>query len=182
MLRGAVLFGSDCFSAVVLEALHKKLGSTNLGLICAPITSLGKGRGASTKSIYARTRTVLRDYASEHSIAVNEVPPNIGFSMDGFDIPSDFVPQSDMGVVASFGYKIPDRFIERFPLGILNVHPSLIPKYRGASPIQTAILRGDKVTGVSILEITPSTMIDSGRLIYQVKTVSGIVLNGLLLS
>lgn len=59
----------------------------------------------------------------------------------------------DMGIVASYGKIIPKEVIDSFPLGIIGVHPSLLPKYRGPSPIQTAILNGDEETGITIFKI-----------------------------
>ncbi|OGH02229.1 MAG: hypothetical protein A2798_03855 [Candidatus Levybacteria bacterium RIFCSPHIGHO2_01_FULL_37_17] len=61
--------------------------------------------------------------------------------------------KSDLGVVADFGLIIPKEVLNHFPHGILNVHPSLLPKYRGPSPIQQAILNGDEKTGVSIIKL-----------------------------
>lgn len=60
-----------------------------------------------------------------------------------------------MFVAASFGYLIPARLLAQFnSLCALNVHPSLLPKYRGAAPIQWAIINGDKSTGVSVQELS----------------------------
>lgn len=63
------------------------------------------------------------------------------------------LPQADMGVCAAFGMIIPERVLNHFKYGILNIHPSLLPKYRGASPIQTAIVNGDSITGVTIIKM-----------------------------
>lgn len=57
----------------------------------------------------------------------------------------------DLFVVASYGRILPQALLELPPLGALNVHPSLLPKYRGATPIQTAIANGERETGVSIM-------------------------------
>ncbi len=57
----------------------------------------------------------------------------------------------DCAVVAAFGQILPQEFLDAFALGTLNVHASLLPKYRGAAPIQRAILSGDELTGVSIM-------------------------------
>jgi methionyl-tRNA formyltransferase len=54
-------------------------------------------------------------------------------------------------VVAAFGQILPKSLLQCFPLGAINVHPSLLPRYRGAAPIQRAILSGDGLTGVSIM-------------------------------
>eukprot|EP00095_Tigriopus_kingsejongensis_P007565 maker-scaffold369_size193746-snap-gene-0.35 protein:Tk07565 transcript:maker-scaffold369_size193746-snap-gene-0.35-mRNA-1 annotation:"methionyl-trna mitochondrial-like" len=61
----------------------------------------------------------------------------------------------DVGVVASFGKLIPKHIIETFPRGVLNVHASLLPRWRGASPIAHAIWHGDSETGISIMEVEP---------------------------
>jgi methionyl-tRNA formyltransferase len=57
----------------------------------------------------------------------------------------------DLFVLASYGRILPAELLALPPLGALNVHPSLLPKYRGASPIQSAILHGERTTGVSIM-------------------------------
>ncbi|NSW86589.1 MAG: methionyl-tRNA formyltransferase [Syntrophobacteraceae bacterium] len=54
-------------------------------------------------------------------------------------------------VVVAFGQILPRAFLDLFPRGVLNVHGSLLPKYRGAAPVQRAILAGESVTGVSIM-------------------------------
>ncbi len=56
-----------------------------------------------------------------------------------------------LGIVASYGTIIPKNTLSIFPHGILNVHPSLLPKYRGTSPLQSTILADDKNTGVTII-------------------------------
>lgn len=57
----------------------------------------------------------------------------------------------DLLVVVAYGQIIPQSFLNLFPSGCINVHPSLLPKYRGASPIQNTILNGDAETGVTIM-------------------------------
>ena len=59
----------------------------------------------------------------------------------------------DLCIVAAYGKILPPRYLEIPKYGFLNIHPSLLPKYRGPSPIQTAILNGDTKTGVSIMLI-----------------------------
>ena len=59
----------------------------------------------------------------------------------------------DIGVIAAYGKIIPAEIINLPHLGILNIHPSLLPKYRGPTPIQTTILNGEKETGVTIIKI-----------------------------
>lgn len=77
-------------------------------------------------------------------------------------------------VLASFGVMIPKSLLELFePEGILNLHPSLLPKYRGASPIESAILAGDSEFGYSIMKLAPA--MDAGP-IYHQATIDGLPL------
>ncbi len=71
-------------------------------------------------------------------------------------------------IVASYGMIIPADFIEKVPYGFINIHTSLLPKLRGASPIQTALSQGLKKTGVTIMKINPK--LDAGDIINQEET------------
>jgi len=59
----------------------------------------------------------------------------------------------EYGIVVAYGKILPQSLIEQFPLGLINVHYSLLPKYRGASPVETALRQGDTVTGVTIQQL-----------------------------
>lgn len=76
---------------------------------------------------------------------------------------------AELGVVVAYGKIIPIEIIEAFPKGIINYHPSLLPKYRGAAPIQRAILNGEKVTGGSVIYLTPE--MDAGDILWQKEIV-----------
>lgn len=71
----------------------------------------------------------------------------------------------DMVVVASFGQFLKRPILELAPMGTINIHPSLLPKYRGAAPVHWAILNGDTVTGVTIMHV--SMKMDAGDIILQ---------------
>lgn len=76
--------------------------------------------------------------------------------------------QADAAVLSAYGRIIPKRIIDMFePYGIINLHPSLLPSYRGPSPIETTILNGDKTTGVSVMKLAPG--MDDGPLYGQLK-------------
>lgn len=80
-----------------------------------------------------------------------------------------------IGVLASFGVLIPSSVLEAFePEGILNIHPSLLPLYRGASPIESAILNGDTDFGVSVMKLAKA--MDAGP-IYSQATLENPPLN-----
>ena len=72
----------------------------------------------------------------------------------------------DLFVVVAFSI-LPDRIIDIPKYGSINIHPSLLPKYRGSSPIQYALLNGDEETGVSIINL--NSKIDSGSILAQKK-------------
>lgn len=71
----------------------------------------------------------------------------------------------DLIVVAAFGQILPEAVLEIPPFGVLNVHPSLLPRWRGASPIQAAILAGDERTGVTIMQLDVG--LDTGPILAQ---------------
>lgn len=73
------------------------------------------------------------------------------------------IPKADLGILAAYGQIIPQSVINKFTHGILNIHPSLLPKYRGPSPIQYTIKNGDKKTGVTIIKM--DNKIDHGPIV-----------------
>ncbi len=70
-----------------------------------------------------------------------------------------------VAVLASFGAIIPQDIIDGLPNGIINIHPSLLPKYKGPSPIQYALLNGDTITGVTIIKL--DNKVDHGPILSQ---------------
>ncbi len=88
------------------------------------------------------------------------------------DKPIDISKQiSDYGaeaaVLVAYGKIVPQKIIDLFPRGIINIHPSLLPKHRGPTPIESVIINGDSKTGVSIMRLTKD--MDSGPVFGQVK-------------
>jgi methionyl-tRNA formyltransferase len=79
---------------------------------------------------------------------------------------------ADVGVLASYGKIVRQSTIDAFPQGIVNIHPSILPKYRGSTPLEAAILNGDLETGVSLMALTAK--MDAGPIYAQTKiTLSG---------
>ncbi len=76
---------------------------------------------------------------------------------------------AEIAVLVAYGRIIPQRIIDLFPKGIINIHPSLLPKYRGPTPIESAIANGDTQTGVSIMRLTAG--MDTGP-VYGQATIS----------
>ena len=75
--------------------------------------------------------------------------------------------KSELAVLADFGLIIPETILHKFKYGILNIHPSLLPKYRGSTPVQSAILNNEKETGVSIIKL--DDRVDHGPILAQTK-------------
>jgi methionyl-tRNA formyltransferase len=75
--------------------------------------------------------------------------------------------QPDLGVVAAYGKLIPESVLALPPHGMINVHASLLPKYRGAAPVQRAVIDGETETGVTIMRM--EKMLDAGPMLEKVK-------------
>lgn len=76
--------------------------------------------------------------------------------------------EPDISVVVAYGHLLPQSVIDLPPLGTLNIHASLLPRWRGAAPIQAAILAGDTETGISIMRMVKR--MDAGNVLLQVPT------------
>ena len=74
----------------------------------------------------------------------------------------------DLVITLAYGQIVPVDFLNKIPMGCLNLHGSLLPKYRGASPVQTALINNEKVTGVTLMEMVKA--MDAGRM-YAKKEV-----------
>lgn len=75
--------------------------------------------------------------------------------------------RADIGVVAAYGRILPQVLLDIPPRGLINVHASLLPAWRGASPIQRAVLNGDPVTGVTIMRVVLA--LDAGAMLARVE-------------
>lgn len=146
-----VFFGTPDYVLPILTLLHKKFVTrSGLSPIVAVVTQSPKPTGR--KQIL--TYSPIDKWAYEH-----KVPTFYDFNKP--------LPESELGVCAAFGSIIPKTVIDNFKFGILNIHPSLLPKYRGASPIQAAIASGDTQTGVTIIKMDEK--VDHGPIITQFK-------------
>jgi len=105
----------------------------------------------------------VKRLAREHEIPV--IQPNILKSVEAMEELASFKPE--LIIVAAFGYILPPEVLSLPKFGCLNVHPSLLPQHRGASPIADAILSGDQITGVTIMLMDAG--MDSGPILAQQK-------------
>lgn len=152
-----IFFGTSRLSVIVLQELAKH-GQVPVAIITTPDTPQGR------KLILTPTET--KQYGIEHNI------PVYTFAKLDIDAVSQIETISkDLGVdyflVASYGLIIPQSILDIPPHGVLNIHPSLLPMYRGATPIQQAILDDTKETGVTIMKM--DAKMDHGPIYIQAK-------------
>ena len=105
--------------------------------------------------------------AEEFNIPVFQ--PKSMKSQEALQICTDLKP--DVVVVAAYGQILPQAVLDVPRFGCINIHGSLLPKYRGASPIQEAVLNGDKITGVTTMLMNAG--LDTGDILLSVKTEIG---------
>ena len=147
-----LFFGTPLFASKILESLCT-FGYNVCGVITQPTKK--SGRGALPKP------SLVMETASKYSLLVYQP-----FSNDElFNIVQQIKP--DIIVVAAYGRLIPGDVLAIPPYGSLNVHGSLLPKYRGSSPIPAAILNGDKETGITIMRMEEG--LDAGPIVSKVK-------------
>ncbi|MGI6497693.1 MAG: methionyl-tRNA formyltransferase [Oscillospiraceae bacterium] len=109
----------------------------------------------------------VKEYAVTH-----QVPVFTPDSLKGEEEPQRISQMKpDMIVVAAYGKILPESILQIPPYGCINVHSSLLPKYRGAAPIHWAILNGEKETGVTIMHMVKA--LDAGDMIQSEKTEIG---------
>lgn len=165
-----LFFGTDELADRVLRVLHNDLRSTqpivdHIDVVCPP--ALYSQKKNKKKKLVWQAPT--EKTASARNITVYHPPPK-GLSISSWEpqtAPPDLDKGAyDIGVVASFGKFLPHSMIRKFRRGMVNVHPSLLPKYRGPSPMQAALANDDKETGVSLIEVHPRVM-DGGKILAQ---------------
>ncbi len=146
-------FGTDEFATIILDEL-KLEGYTPRLIICAPDKPLRRNKG------FVSPATKI--WAEKNSVQVLQ-PRTLNEDITKTikeSCPYDFF------IVASYGIIIPQSVLDIPEHGTLNVHPSLLPQYRGASPIETAIIENTKDTGVTIMEM--DAKMDHGPIVVQI--------------
>ena len=147
-----IFFGTPRFGATILEGLIKNNYKPVL-VITAPDKPVGR------KQIL--TSPPVKKIAEKYNITVTQPEKIKEAAIEIKNLNPDLI------ICAAYGQIIPKEILEIPKHGCLNIHPSLLPKYRGASPIQTVILNGDKETGVTI--ILMDEKMDHGPIIDQTK-------------
>ena len=154
-----VFFGTPNFAARVLEKLIAA-GVSPVVLVCNPDRPVGR------KKIVTSPPT--KKLIQELGIKNNELGIKVFQPKDKAElslVSDEIFKDCDFGIVAAYAQIIPRSVIDKARLGIMGVHPSLLPSFRGATPIQTAILDGAETTGVSLFMLDEE--VDHGSVIAQ---------------
>jgi methionyl-tRNA formyltransferase len=148
-----IFMGTPLPAAVILDSILKMNHE-----IVAAVTQPDRPQGRGLKI----RKPAVKELAENKSIMVLQ-PEKI----DGEFINAIKDLRPDLAVVVAYGKILPKALIDVFPKGCINVHASLLPRYRGAAPIQWAILNGDGETGITIMKINEE--LDTGDILLQEK-------------
>lgn len=151
-----IFMGTPDFSVGTLEALIE--AGHEIALV---VTQPDKPKGRGGKMQY----TPVKEVAVEHGIPVYQ-PRRI---REPECIEELRKYNADIMVVIAFGQILPKEILEMTPYGCINVHASLLPKYRGAAPIQWAVINGEKVSGVTTMQMNEG--LDTGDMILKTEVV-----------
>ena len=147
----AVFFGTPDFAIASIRALLDS--EIEVPLVCTrPSRPAGRGR--------REMPTPVARFAEEVGVPV--ITPE---KLDGEAIEAIRAVQADVYVVVAYGRFIPSELLEMPRLGVVNLHPSLLPRHRGPSPVATAILEGDQATGMTVMLLDEG--MDTGPILAQ---------------
>lgn len=150
MTTNFAFFGTDLFAVAVLTELAR-LGIKPSLIITTPDAPVGRH--------LTLTPPPVKVWCLE-----NGVPFDQPVKLKDYQLPDNL----DFALVASYGKILPAELLNQLPSKFLNIHPSLLPKYRGASPLQAAIANQETETGVTIMIVDEK--MDHGPIIAQAKT------------
>ncbi len=149
-----VFFGTPEYILPVLNSLHKEFKSKNgESPIVAVVTQSPKPTGRTKKLEYS----AVDSWAHKKGIPVY---------FDSSELVKDGI-KADLGIVASYGAMIPEEVLTYFPHGLLNIHPSDLPEFRGAAPIQAMLITGKSEAIVSIMKV--DKFMDHGPIVSKFK-------------
>jgi methionyl-tRNA formyltransferase len=141
-----IFAGSGEFGLPALRAVLEA-GQKIVQVISQPDRPAGRGRQL--------TPTPIANFASTTNLPLLKTP----------DINVENLPLADLMIVIAFGQKIAPHIVNHPRLGSINLHASLLPKYRGAAPINWAIIQGEEVTGNSVIRL--ASRMDAGAILMQ---------------
>lgn len=158
-----VFAGTPEFAAVSLEALIKQQQALNIDIVAVysqPDRKAGRGQKL--------TASAVKQVALEHGIAVEQPLTFKKSSSEGVTARETLRGyQPDVMIVAAYGLILPIGVLNTPTYGCLNIHASLLPRWRGAAPIHRALLAGDSETGITIMQMDKG--LDTGDMLYKVS-------------
>jgi methionyl-tRNA formyltransferase len=155
---GIIFMGTSTFAVPALTELFRS-GWTILSVVTPPDRPQGRGRKTAPPP--------LKIAAEQLGLPIIQTE---NVKTEGFlETFKNLAP--GLAVVAAFGQILPKSILDGPPWGCINIHPSLLPKYRGAAPINWTIINGEKIAGVTIMKMNEG--IDSGDMLLQEETPIG---------
>jgi methionyl-tRNA formyltransferase len=148
-----VFFGTPDFVIPVVDALHEHCSL--VGIVTTPDVIAGRKKILTPTPVKAHYKEINPDGIIIDSKLDNHAEDKLQ------------ALKPDVFVVAAYGHLVPESTLAIPKFGSLNVHPSLLPKYRGPSPIQTTLLKGDTISGITIIQM--DNEIDHGPIVAQQK-------------
>ncbi len=146
-----VFFGSGAFAVPMLETVAGHPRLRLVAVVTAPDRPAGRSRSLAPTPVAARARELRLPVLQPPRVRSAEAVAQIA------------ALEPDLGVLADFGQIVPPELLDLPARGILNVHPSLLPRHRGATPIPATIAAGDTEAGVSIIRMDAG--IDTGPIV-----------------
>lgn len=150
-----VFFGTSSFAVPVLQMLKKQSWAEIVAVVSTPSKPVGRKQEIVSSPITKETK----------KLGLLVLEPKKLKKPEWLETFSKLNP--DLVVLASYGKILPQTNLDIPKYGFLNIHPSLLPKYRGASPIESAILNGDKKIGVTIMKMDAE--MDHGPILSQME-------------
>lgn len=151
-VRRIVFAGTPVFATTIQLALLSNPSYRVIAVYTQPDRPKGRGR--------SMAESPVKQLATQHHLPVYQPE-----RFDEVALKTALMLDADVMIVAAYGLMLPNRLLNHFPYGCINVHASLLPKWRGASPIQHAILAGDQETGVTIMQMNQG--LDCGDILDQ---------------
>lgn len=157
-----IFAGTPEFAKVALQALIDKQHELNIDIVAVytqPDRKAGRGQKL--------TQSPVKQLALEHNIPV-EQPVSFSLKHEQGQVSRETLVayKPDVMIVAAYGLILPLGVLNTPTFGCLNIHASLLPRWRGAAPIQRAILAGDDTTGITIMQMAQG--LDTGDMLYKV--------------
>ena len=157
MAKKIIFMGTPLFSVPILKSLYQN-GYPISVVYTQPPQKSHRGQKINKSPIQGISETLNIDYRAPETLKNNEEEYNFLKKLD-----------ADLAIVVAYGQIIPKNFLNLTKKGFINIHGSLLPKWRGAAPIQRSIMNLDTETGISIMKI--SDQLDCGPVsnVYKIK-------------